>query len=288
MFAVETAAVHQRMKAMAGVARLPLRAGLWSAASGSLMGQGTGNSIDFQDQRPYLPGDDPKHINWQAYARTGHYTMKLYRQEVTPRVDFIFDFSRSMFFTEAKSLRTWEPAYFCMESALRLGASLKLHVLRGKVREMPLEQALAYDWPEPEGHEGRDFAALLETVPLRGGSLRVLLSDLLFETAPEQLTSTLAASRGRALILAPFCRDESQPDWSGNVEFENVETAARDKRRVEREVRDRYLQAYATHFMLWREQCTRRGLYFARVASEPGFLDALRGEAVTTGAVELV
>jgi uncharacterized protein (DUF58 family) len=276
------------MKAMAGVARLPLRAGLWSTVSGSLMGQGTGNSIDFQDQRPYLPGDDPRHINWQAYARTGHYTMKLYRQEVTPRVDLIFDFSRSMFLSETKGLRVWELAYFCVESSLRLGASLKLHLLRDKGREMALEQALAHDWPEPEGHEGRDFAALLESLPLRAGSLRVLLSDLLFETAPEHLTSSLAAGRGRAVVLAPFCRHEAQPDWQGNVEFENVETMARDKRRVEQEVLDRYLNAYATHFMLWREQCTRRGLYFARVASEPEFLDALRGEAVAAGAVELV
>ena len=285
---MELLAVHQRMKAMASVARLPLRAGLWNSVTGSVMGQGTGNSIDFQDQRPYLPGDDPRHINWQAYARTGHYTMKLYRQEVTPRVDVIFDFSGSMFLNEAKSRRAWELLYFCIESSLRLGASLKLHTLRDKAREMPLEQALTHDWPEPEHHDGRNFASLLQAVPLRGGSLRVLLSDLLFETAPEQLTSLLAAGRGRALVLAPFCRDEAQPDWSGNLEFEDVETTAFEKRRVEPEVLARYLQAYTTHFTLWREQCFRRGLYFSRVASEPDFLQALRGEAVTAGAVELV
>ncbi|MFN9663179.1 MAG: DUF58 domain-containing protein, partial [Akkermansiaceae bacterium] len=26
--------------------------------------------MDFQDHRSYSPGDDPRHINWQAYART--------------------------------------------------------------------------------------------------------------------------------------------------------------------------------------------------------------------------
>jgi uncharacterized protein (DUF58 family) len=284
---MDLSAVHQRMKAVASVARLPLRAGLWSSVTGSVMGQGTGNSIDFQDQRPYLPGDDPRHINWQAYARTGHYTMKLYRQEVTPRVDVIFDFSGSMFLNDPKSARVWELAYFCMESSLRLGASLKVHVLRDKAREMPLEQALAHDWPEPEKNDGRDFASVLQGVPLRGGSLRVLLSDLLFETAPESLTSLLSGGRGRAVIFAPFCRDEAQPDWAGNVEFEDVESATRDKRRVEPDVLARYLQSYATHFSLWREQCARRGLFFSRVASEPEFLQSLRGEAVSTGAVEL-
>src|SRR5688500_12485814 len=96
-------AIHVRMKAVAGMARLPLRSGHWSGVAGSVLGQGTGNSIDFQDQRPYLAGDDPRHINWQAYARTGAYTMKLYRQEVTPRVDVLFDASASMFLTEAKA-----------------------------------------------------------------------------------------------------------------------------------------------------------------------------------------
>ena len=62
------------MKAAASVARLPLRAGMWSGVAGSVLGQGTGSSIDFQDQRQYMPGDDPRHINWQAYARTGNYT----------------------------------------------------------------------------------------------------------------------------------------------------------------------------------------------------------------------
>ena len=48
-------------------------------------GSGTGSSLDFQDHRAYSPGDDPRHINWQAYARTGSYTMKLFREEVRPQ-----------------------------------------------------------------------------------------------------------------------------------------------------------------------------------------------------------
>ncbi|MEJ6642028.1 MAG: DUF58 domain-containing protein [Akkermansiaceae bacterium] len=39
-----------------------------------------GSALYFQDHRAYSPGDDPRHINWQAYARTGQYTMKLYRE----------------------------------------------------------------------------------------------------------------------------------------------------------------------------------------------------------------
>lgn len=279
-------AIHSRMKAVAAFARLPLRSGRWSGVAGSVLGQGTGNSIDFQDQRPYLPGDDPRHINWQAYARTGAYTMKLYRQEVTPRVDLLFDDSESMFFEPGKATRTWELLYWCVESALRLGAALKVHRLSEINGDTPVERVLAYDWPTTPMAKS-DIAMALERCPLRQGSLRVLLSDVLSETPPERVTDALLHGRGKAIILAPFCREEAQPDWDGNIEFEECELSTRDKRRVDKETLARYLRAYALHFGLWREQCTRRGMGFARVAAEGDLLAALRAEAVSTGCVEM-
>ncbi len=281
------AAIHARMKAVTGVARLPLRSGQWSGTAGSVLGQGTGSSIDFQDQRPYLPGDDPRHINWQAYARSGSYTMKLYRQEVTPRVDILFDASPSMFLTERKALRVWELFYFCLESSLRLGAATRIHLLGSVSREQPLDRALAHDWPLEETVESADLPTLLDRTPLRTGSLRILLSDLLSESPPERATSLLVTGKGRAIILAPFCAEEAQPDWSGNIEFEACETLARDKRRVEKDVLTRYLRAYATHFSLWREQCVRHGIGFARVPAEAEMLAALRVEAVGSGCIEM-
>ena len=292
----ELNAIHLRMKAATGVARLPLRAGALSGVSGSILGQGTGSSIDFEDQRPYLPGDDPRHINWQAYARTGSYTMKLYRQEVTPRVDLIFDASASMFLTESKATRTWELVYFCMESALRVGASLKIHWLnRGTeaqslnaTTEIPLEQALAHDWPTAFVSEKSKIQTPKSAMSnYRAGSLRVLISDLLQDTAPELVVNSLQNGRGRALILVPYCNEEAHPDWSGNIEFEDCERNTTDRRRVEPDILQRYLRAYQLHFALWREQCSRRGIGMARVASEAEFLAALRVEAVTQGCVEM-
>jgi uncharacterized protein (DUF58 family) len=131
------------MRATTGALRLPLRGGHWRGSGGTVLGQGTGSSIDFQDQRAYVPGDDPRHINWQATARTGNTTMKLFRQEVTPRVDLLLDLSSSMYLTPAKSQRTWELIYFCIESSLRLGSSLRLHLLGTSPSDLPLQNALA-------------------------------------------------------------------------------------------------------------------------------------------------
>ncbi|RBP37684.1 uncharacterized protein DUF58 [Roseimicrobium gellanilyticum] len=281
------AAIHARMKAVTGVARLPLRSGQWSGTAGSVLGQGTGSSIDFQDQRPYLPGDDPRHINWQAYARSGNYTMKLYRQEVTPRVDILFDASPSMFLTTQKATRSWELLYFCLESALRLGASTRVHMLDDESRDTPVDRLLAYDWPLKEKLTGVMLPSLIDRTPMRTGSLRILLSDLLSESPPDRVTNQLVTGKGRAVILVPFCQEESQPDWEGNIEFEECESTLRDKRRVEKDTMTRYHRAYATHFSLWREQCVRHGMGFARVPAEVEILAALRMEAVGSGCIDM-
>ncbi len=85
----------------------------------------------FQDHRPYVPGDDPRHIDWQAYARSEHYTMKLYREEVRPIADLVLDCSASMFLDEKKTTRTLELAWFCAESAARSRTAVRLFSLNG-------------------------------------------------------------------------------------------------------------------------------------------------------------
>ena len=92
---------HARARGWAGLFRLPLRQRVWRGGSGDFMGRGTGSSLDFQDHRAYAPGDDPRHINWQAYARTGQYSMKLFREEVRPLIDIVLDVSPSMYYPEA-------------------------------------------------------------------------------------------------------------------------------------------------------------------------------------------
>lgn len=302
------AEIHARMKAAAAVARLPLRSGRWRGTAGSVLGSGTGSSLDFQDHRQYVPGDDPRHINWQAYARTGHYTMKLYREEVTPRIDLVYDVSGSMFLDEPKETRVWELFYFCLESGLQIGGHIKLFLLGRSAAELPaelpVEQAVADGWPAAVGRALRGDAAAgrgtqagtaspamladqLDRVPFRAGSLRVLVSDLLDASPPGRAAAVLVAAGSRGVVLAPFAREESDPDWSGNIDFEDAERLTHQRQRVDGDLLDRYRQAYRRHFAGWREACARRGTGFARVSDAGDFLAALRGEAVPAGAIEM-
>src|SRR5215207_6090681 len=77
--------------------RVPLR-----GRAGERLGAGLGASLEFEDYRPYGPGDDLRHVDWAAYARTETLAVRLYRDEVAPRVDVVLDNSRSMAVTVEK------------------------------------------------------------------------------------------------------------------------------------------------------------------------------------------
>lgn len=236
-----------------------------------MAGVGIGSSIDFQDHRQYLPGDDPRYIDWSAYARTGHYSMKLYREEVSPRVEIVIDTSASMFTEDQKTTRTLELLYFSIESAQRTAAAVTCHTL---TTPWPLESILAHTPPPQDSAPSRSISE----IPFRHGSLRVLISDLLYPGSPEPHLAALATSHGRGLILAPFTPAEATPDWSGNLDLIDAEAGDTRRQHVTPTLLNRYEAAYRNHFALWRDQSRRHSVRLASIPSDSTFESALTNQ----------
>lgn len=287
----ELQSCHARATLLAGRLRLPLRGRVWRGQAGEFAGAGVGSSLDFQDHRAYVPGDDPRHINWQAYARTGQYTMKLFREEVRPVVDILMDVSESMFFDPAKAARSAELLYLIHESASRAGAATRVQLVRGAAtRSIDHEAVLTHRWHAMAAELPAAEAAAppaLGQVAVRNRSIRVLISDLLFPGDPAPALRDLARSHGSLVIFAPFLTSEANPDWDGSYEFVDVERATQHPHRIEPAVLRRYRDAYANHFAMWKTCARRYQAALARVAAEPPLEPALTEEALNVGALEL-
>jgi uncharacterized protein (DUF58 family) len=280
---------HQRAIAMSARIQLPLRSRVWKGQAGEFAGAGTGSSLDFQDHRLYAPGDDPRHINWQAYARTGSYSMKLYREEVRPVVDLILDVSASMFFDEQKATRVCEVFYLCAESARRQGAALRLHLIAGdQSQEIPYEALAQHRWIEqiPVAREDDVFPSAWERMPLQGQAIRLLISDLLYPGSPEQLLRALTSRQSQGIVLTPFLQQEAEPTWQGHYEMIDAENDSRHPHRIDAATLQRYHTAYQQHFSLWKEQAIRHQVQLSRVPCESDFMIALHTEAIPTGSLE--
>ena len=282
--------IHANARGWARVLKLPFRQQRWRGQSGQFLGTGVGSSLDFQDHRVYQPGDDPRQINWQAYARTGLYSMKLYREEVRPLVDLIFDVSASMFAFPTKEQRTLELFAFAVEASLQTGATLRCFLVRGAShRLVETDAILAGRWPDDLERLAESSAAeppAIARLPLRAGAMRMLISDLLFPAPPESILTALSSRNGRGIVFAPFSREESDPGWDGNFEFLDAETQSLHDHRIEPTLLRRYADAYHRHFELWKAVAARQGIALARVDAERDFLKAMRADGVSVGAVE--
>jgi uncharacterized protein (DUF58 family) len=280
------AGIRSAMRAVAEQLSLPFKLGL-RRTDGPVPGDSTGSSIDFQDHRPYVPGDDPRHIDWHAYARTGHYTMKLYREEVRPLADLAVDVSPSMFLDENKSRCTLELAWFCLESALRAGGSMRLFSIEGSavtIHEPHIGWKFAAE-PSP-GHSA-NFPDIRH-IPWRAASLRIFISDLLYPADPNFLISPMLANHGRPIFLVPYSESEASPDWLGNTELIDCEGPDRRDLRFDADNLRAYGTTYLAHFELWRLEARRHGIPLARVAASRPLLQALSEEGIPAGAVEMI
>src|SRR5436305_4002359 len=73
---------------------LPRR--LRQGAAGTHPGGRSGSSLEFKEHRDYQPGDDLRHVDWNAYARSDLLIVKQFHEEVNPCLDVVLDGSRSM------------------------------------------------------------------------------------------------------------------------------------------------------------------------------------------------
>lgn len=104
----QTAVATQRLdphlylhpQTLARLATMELRAKM--IVEGVMAGQHrspyTGVSVEFAQHRPYVTGDDIRHLDWKVYARTDKLQVKQYQQETTLDLVLLVDSSGSMRF----------------------------------------------------------------------------------------------------------------------------------------------------------------------------------------------
>jgi uncharacterized protein (DUF58 family) len=171
--------------------------------SGGHRSQRRGGGLIFAEHRAYRPGDDPRTIDWRAFARSDHHRVKRFEHEAQLRAFLALDVSGSMDFGG--------PAI--MDTKWGFGATLL-----GAMAEVLLRQG------DAAGVHAFD-QRLLRSVPARGGRahLRTLLEALSFPPTPGAGTGLgmsieeLALQTGRhgAIVIASDALDFDERALSG-------------------------------------------------------------------------
>ncbi len=182
--------------------------------SGQYLSAFKGRGMEYDESRPYEPGDDIRNMDWRVTARTGKPHSKLYREERERPVLMWSDFRRSLAFGTRnclKSVRAAEAAALLAWQAVAQGdrvggllfsddRHLELRPGRGKHSALRLMKYLSefsqQAWqhlqqaPADKGSNGDGEHALNRLAQVtRPGSLVYLISD--FRELSASLESTL-------------------------------------------------------------------------------------------------
>ncbi len=202
------------------VPRSPICGGL-----GEMMGSSSGSSLEFQDFREYVPGDDPRHIDWSALGRSDQLMVRLYREEVAPFADILVDGSSSMAVGDGhKEKLTRELTLAFDLFAGRAGAEptvwLVGHGLR-KVEGSGEAKLNRLDFSSTSSFENLSHT---RATFLKRRSIRVLISDFLFVHTAESLIKNLAEGASALWLIQILTAEEAEPALAGGVRLTDVES----------------------------------------------------------------
>lgn len=90
--------LHPQTLAKLGSFELRAKMIVEGISSGTHRSPFQGFSVEFAQHRPYVPGDDIRHLDWKVYARTDRLQLKQYQQETNLDLVLLVDSSGSMMY----------------------------------------------------------------------------------------------------------------------------------------------------------------------------------------------
>jgi uncharacterized protein (DUF58 family) len=264
------------------IARIGFRAG--QPVEGSITGQHRsplhGLSSEFADYRTYTPGDDLKHLDWRAYARSDRYYIKRFEEESNLRCWFIVDDSASMNYgpegkrkfdvaaTAAVSL-----AAVLLKQRDAVGITTAGSKIRQELRPSgaqsqlnKIDDTLSQVKPEGDTDLGAVVSEIADKVPRRG--LICIASDLF--TDLDKLYESLGRLQygGHVIILLHILhRDEVELPFNDSVIFKDIE--GNEELFAEPwSFKSAYQKAIETFCEEVRERCQYCGIDYLRVLTD--------------------
>ncbi len=238
---------------------------------GSHLASRRGSSLEFMEHRAYQPGDDLRHIDWAAYARSDRLAVKVYRHEVNPHVDLLVDGSRSMALEgTAKARATVGLAALLATAAANSRFSHR--VWQSAETWAPAENSTAApgSWPPMTFDAAADPGEAYLALPPRLAPLgmRFLVSDLLWPSEPSTLLARLADTATSVTVIQLLAEDDVRPPHQGNIRLTDCETSDTREVFIDATAAARYRDRLARHQQHWHRAARQAGAVLVTLVAE--------------------
>jgi uncharacterized protein (DUF58 family) len=193
-----------------------------------------GTSAEFSDFRTYVPGDDYRRLDWNAYARLDRLMLRLYLGEEDLSVHLFVDTSDSMRWGRppkdvASRSIAGALAYVALAGQDRVTVTGFADRVTASLRPQRGRQSCPRVWSTLQslgsGTAG-DFRSLLATAGSLRPGISVIISDFLTDADLGPILAALRSVRQQVVLLQVLAPQELDPDVIGDVALTDVETGA--------------------------------------------------------------
>ncbi|MGH8222487.1 MAG: DUF58 domain-containing protein [Woeseiaceae bacterium] len=268
-----------------------------SLQAGAYVSHFRGRGMEFDESRPYQPGDDPRNIDWRVTARSTEAYTKLFREERERPVLLVVDLRSNMHFATRRAFKSVHAgnaaaliAWAAHFRGDRLGGlifgdtthrELKPRLGRQAALRFVHELVNHPDWtvdehaPEPDREAPLTQAMAALRRVARPGSLVVALSDFIgfSRTAQSHLAGVARHNEVLAVALSDPLDRELPPAGRYRIVSHDEEmaidtraSAAREDYRQEFEERRRHLESF----------CRRYGVHLMSMSTEDDPIECLQ------------
>jgi uncharacterized protein (DUF58 family) len=197
-----------------------------------------GFSVEFTEHRPYMPGDEIRHIDWKAYGKTDRYYIKEFEEETNLKTYIILDASKSMDYASEGQLKKIEYAsyvaaalgYLMVEQRDAVGLTVydeKIRIsLPPRATKLYLQQILRELEVIKPGNKTGTAPALHEVAErIKRRGLIVVLSDLFDDPTKVMTALKHFRHRGNEVIMMQVL-DPLERSFAFNADavFRDMET----------------------------------------------------------------
>lgn len=259
-----------------------------------------GTSVEFDDYRSYVAGDDLRRVDWNVFARLDRFFVKLFREEEDLSLHLVIDASASMDAGEPSKLvfaqrLAMALSYIGVVNQNRVVLSVigapgrplvqRLAPVRGRRNVRRLAAFILENVWAPEGYGLRGGApagslnSALRSVALarRDRGVMVLMSDFLVREDVRTGLNYLAAAGGGGFdvfalqVLSPG-EMEPEKEAGGNVigdmRFTDAETGAPAEVTVSGALLKQYKRRLESHIEAVKRACAARGMTHVLLRSD--------------------
>jgi uncharacterized protein (DUF58 family) len=264
--------------------RLALASAHTVASAGARQSRARGAGLEFEDYRPYHPGDDPRTIDWTVAARQAQLVVRVFRAEGHLRLHLLLDVSRSMGIGTPTKLLTAARAAAALAyvaGARRDAAGLatfddriRTHLAPDHGKAHLLRVLAAADAARTIGRTDANAALTTYAAAMRGPGQAVVLSDFLASELPIDGLKHLAHRGLAPVVMQVLATEDLDPAIAGPTEIADAEDPAR-ARLTDPDGARGYQRAVRAHAAAMEDACRRHGWPYLHLTTDTPFPDWL-------------